>query len=104
MRETLRKRTHRKEEKWADQAQLELEKRQKDKLDTGMITWESTSRTTGLEKHGFSYFYNVTFQSLKMKCECVTDKQEKQWGQGREFSICVGPMPALNYILYLILG
>lgn len=46
----------------------------------------------------------MTFQSLQMKCKCVTDKQEKQWGQGREFSISVGPMPALKYIPYRILG
>lgn len=34
----------------------------------------------------------------------VTDKQEKQGDQGREFYICVGPMPALHYIPYLNLG
>lgn len=101
MRKKWRKRTYKKEEKWADQEEPELEKRQSDELDVGMIIWWALQEPKYLKKCDFSYFCNVTFQSLKMKCECVTDKQEKQGDQGREFCSCVGPMPALNYIPYI---
>lgn len=57
-----------------------------------------------LQECGFSSFYNLTFQSLRMKYGCETDKQEKQGGQGRGFSICVGHMSALDEILYLNAG